>query len=217
GLDSPDEVQAHRRHHLRQVKSAFRQADVFIFTLGLTETWADRTSGQVFPTAPGVLAGRYDPDQHVFLNQGFGSVVSDFLAFRAQLKRRNPDVRFVLTVSPVPLTATAGDEHVLAATLYSKSVLRAAAGELAQAHDDIDYFPSYEIVASPFNRTSRYQANLRSVSADGVEAVMQVFFAHHGDEARPRNRPAPKAAPAPAAQEAPDVVCEEALLEAFAR
>ena len=42
--------------------------------------------------------------------------------------RRTPKLRILLTVSPVPLTATAGDDHVLLATTYSKSVLRAGRG-----------------------------------------------------------------------------------------
>ncbi|WP_428660504.1 GSCFA domain-containing protein [Reyranella sp.] len=53
-------------------------------------------------------------------------------------KRRRPGVRFLLTVSPVPLKASASQNHVLAATTYSKSVLRAVAGQLADTYDDVD-------------------------------------------------------------------------------
>ena len=45
----------------------------------------------------------------------------------------NPKARLVLTVSPVPLAATASGSHVLPATIYSKSVLRAAAQESVTA------------------------------------------------------------------------------------
>ena len=92
----------------------------------------------------------------------------------------NPDLRFLVTVSPVPLTATATDEHVLVATTYSKSVLRSVAGALAMEFADIDYVPSYEIIASPWSKGAFYESNLRTVTAEGVSSVMRVFFAEHG-------------------------------------
>jgi hypothetical protein len=101
---------------------------------------------------------------------------------------------------------------VLPATVYSKSVLRAVAGQLADECEDVDYFPSYEIIASHFSKGFFYEPNLRSVADAGVQAVMRVFFAQQG-----------VAAPAEAVrqQKLPptkeDVVCEEALLEAFAK
>ncbi len=43
-------------------------------------------------------------------------------------RRINPQPRFILTVSPVPLVATMSGSHVSPASIYSKSVLRAPAG-----------------------------------------------------------------------------------------
>ena len=120
-------------------------------------------------------------------------------------------MRILLTVSPVPLTATASTQHVLAATVYSKSVLRAAAGELYSLHQDVDYFPSYEIVASPFLRTKFFEKNMRSVSKRGVDLVMHHFFAAHELEAAPQRAPQQVAIDVPE----DDPVCEDALLEAF--
>ena len=36
--------------------SAFRDLDVFVFTLGLTEAWVAKADGAVFPLAPGVVS-----------------------------------------------------------------------------------------------------------------------------------------------------------------
>jgi hypothetical protein len=87
----------------------------------------------------------------------------------------NPRMRFLLTVSPVPLTATAEKQHILAATTYSKSVLRAAAGFLAQTRQDVDYFPSYELIAQFPTHGKFYESNLRSVKKEGVDFVMAHF------------------------------------------
>jgi hypothetical protein len=183
-----------------------------------------RASGTVYPTAPGTVAGSYDPELHAFKNFDFQEVYDDFLAFRALLKEINPNVRFLLTVSPVPLTATAADTHVLQATVYSKSVLRAVAGKLYARFDDIDYFPSYEIIGTPFTRRNFYEDNLREVSEEGVALAMRTFFEEHGGVAdakpvaqRRKLAGALKKRAQPRRRTAEDVVCEEVLLEAFAR
>jgi hypothetical protein len=230
GVRRPGEVRQQRRDHLERVRQAIAEADLFIFTFGLTEGWVDREDGTVYPTAPGTIAGTFDSDRYAFVNFGFEEIKADFLEARALLKEHRPELKFLLTVSPVPLTATASGDHVLPATIYSKSVLRAVAGELAAGHDDTDYFPSYEMVATPFLQRRFYEDNLRSVSPDGVASVMEVFFREHGsvepllDEyGRPvdvTRRTGERQPPPPEShlfsEEREEVVCEEILLEAFA-
>ena len=205
----------HRAQHLNAVRRALTDMDLFVYTFGLTEAWVDKRDGTVYPTAPGTIAGTFDPELFEFKNFTFNEVMDDFLRFRQVILRRNNRARFLVTVSPVPLTATASNEHVLAATTYSKSVLRAVAGELSQKFADVDYFPSYEIIASHFSRGAFYENNLRSIQTAGVENVMRIFFEAHGvSHMRMENTstPAKKAKPV-AAEE--DVICEEILMEAF--
>ena len=176
GLSTPDLVIAHRRQHLEHVRSMLDSVSVFVFTMGLTEAWVSRTTQHVYPTAPGTIAGSYDPNAFAFKNFTFKETYDDFVEFRALLKQHNPSARILVTVSPVPLTATAADKHILVATTYSKSVLRAAAGQLSDEFADVDYFPSYELIASPFSRGTFYEDNLRAVREEGVRSVMRVFF-----------------------------------------
>jgi hypothetical protein len=179
GLESAEAVAIHRKSHLAHVRELFEQAEIFVFTMGLTEAWIHKASGTVYPTAPGTIAGSFDPDVFAFHNFGFEEILDDFEEFRLLVKEHNPDLRFLLTVSPVPLTATASQLHVLPATTYSKSVLRAVAGELYSRYADIDYFPSYEIISSPFSKGMFYEPNMRSVKDEGVSNVMRVFFDQH--------------------------------------
>jgi hypothetical protein len=207
GLDSAAEVLDHRAYHLGRVLLMFRTADIFIFTFGLTEGWVDKASGTVFPTAPGTIAGTFDADAHAFRNFEFNEIWEDFVAFRrlALRVRDGRPMRMILTVSPVPLTATAAGQHVLLSNTYSKSVLRAVAEQLARDHDDIDYFPSFEIMTNPASRGVFFESNLLSVSATGVEIAMKMFFEAHGGAAPPAQAATPADSP-----------CEEAMLEAFA-
>ncbi|WP_299043370.1 GSCFA domain-containing protein [uncultured Tateyamaria sp.] len=218
GYASVDALKAHRRDHLDRVRSIFETADMFIFTLGLTEAWQDTRTGLAFPTAPGVVAGTYDPARHSFVNFRFNEVVEDMNIAFELMRDIAPDISLLLTVSPVPLTATATDTHVLAATTYSKSVLRAAAEELALSHPNVDYFPSYELVCGVPFVSGSYTANLRTVGRSAVDRVMSVFFEAHAEIRKPdMEDPQPIAAPGFDDLDADDaLICEEMLLEVFA-
>jgi hypothetical protein len=97
--------------------------------------------------------------------------------------------------------------------------LRAVAGQLYNEFDDIDYFPSYELIASHFSKGRFYEPNLRSVADDGVDTVMRHFLkvhagaaasaAQNGDASALRKRRRP-------VTDEDDVVCEEVLLDAIA-
>lgn len=179
GLETPDEVKAHRLQHLAKVGDMFASADVLVFTLGLTEAWENRRTGTIHPICPGVVAGTYDEKLYAFKNFDFLEIYEDMKAVRQMLLAKNPKLRMLLTVSPVPLTATASDDHVLVATTYSKSVLRAVCGSLSKEFDNVDYFPSYELITAPLSRGFFYEPNMREVTEIGVSTVMETFFAAH--------------------------------------
>ena len=176
GQDSPEDVLALRETHLAAVRQMFREVDLFVFTMGLTETWEDRKDGTAFPTAPGVIAGNYSPERYAFRNLRYSEILADMREFREALRQVNPGARILLTVSPVPLAATATEDHVLVATSYSKSVLRAVAGDLAADDPGISYFPSYEIISTHPARGMFFEPDLRNVNLFGVDLVMKHFF-----------------------------------------
>ena len=222
GLDTPDEVLRHRRQHLQKVRDLFCRMDVLVLTLGLTEAWRSKQHGTVYTVAPGVRSGVFDPARYEFVNYGFPEIEAAFTEFLETLKmirngRANPKI--ILTVSPVPLTATASGKHVLQATTYSKSVLRSICGHVTAQHADIDYVPSYEIVLNPANRSRFFHDDLRQVTPEGVDAVMRVFLDAHRIGHGPANEsPAPSETEARrATAEAHAAVCEDAILQAFAR
>jgi GSCFA family len=210
GHATPEDVVAHRQSHLKNVRKLLEKADVFVFTMGLTEAWENIEDGTIFPTAPGTVAGSFDPEKYRFKNFDYNEIVQDFIEFRILVRRVNPRVKFIITVSPVPLAATATGNHVLAATTYSKSVLRAAAGEITRRCSDVDYFPSYEIVTTNFLSNDAFDDTGRGVRPEAVERVMTYFFKQHPavSDIEPGRTDEPEAAEA--------VFCEEALLEVFA-
>jgi hypothetical protein len=179
GFVSVAEMHADRSQHLAAVREMFETLDVFVFTLGLTECWISRADGAVFPLCPGVEGGVFDAEKYGFYNQTVEDVVADMSAFLDRLSAINEAAEIILTVSPVPLMATAEPEaHVLAATTYSKSVLRVATEILRKRYKRVHYFPSYEIITGSFNRGRYYSDDLRNVTEDGVAHVMRLFLQH---------------------------------------
>ena len=175
GFGTADAVAAARTVHLDAVRRVFKESSIFVFTLGLTESWRATADGAVFPVAPGVVSEGIGPAGYEFHNFTYAEVMADLRAFVARLRSVNADVRVILTVSPVPLTATYTAEHILVATTHSKSILRAACSEAEAEFDFVHYFPSYEIITGNFNRGRYYDTNLRTVTTEGVNHVMTVF------------------------------------------
>jgi hypothetical protein len=179
GFSSALEYRMDRDNHLHHVREMFENLDVLVFTLGLTECWAAREDGAVFPLCPGVLGGTFDKRRHEFLNLDVEDVVADVTAFVSELRAVNPEARLILTVSPVPLIATAEPRHVLVSTVASKSALRVACEKIVKTCKGVAYFPSYEIVTGGFGKTAYFAEDCRSVTEDGVAHVMRVFMRHH--------------------------------------
>jgi hypothetical protein len=163
--------------HLRAVRRVFEEAKVFIFTLGLTEAWVSQLDGAVFPACPGTIAGTFDEARHAFVNFSVDDVTSDLDAFVTELCALNPGVRVILTVSPVPLVATATAKHVLLSSTYSKAVLRASAEEVVRRHAFVSYFPAFEIVTGPQAPDAYLEADRRNVTQEAIATVMTAFLA----------------------------------------
>jgi GSCFA family len=139
-------VEANRAAHLAAVRSLLSNVDAFLFTLGLTEVWVDRRDGAAFPVVPGRGRGVFDPGRYALVNLGVDDVQADLERFIALFGEINPSGKLILTVSPVPVAATMTSTHVVRASLYSKSVLKVAAENVAARHAHVDYFAAYDTV-----------------------------------------------------------------------
>lgn len=180
GFLSDEELLFDREIHFAAVRRAIEAMDVFVFTLGLTECWEDAADGAIFPLAPGIAGGEYKEDEVSFRNFDESETASDLIDALKFIREINPSVKFILTVSPVPLNATMVDRHVYASTTWSKACLRIAAEKACNLLDDCTYFPSFEIITSPHSRGKYFDKDGRGVLEIGVEHVMGLFFHHFG-------------------------------------
>ncbi len=217
GFPSLEELKLDREIHFAAVRRMFEELDVFVFTLGLTEAWVSLEDGTVFPVCPGVAGGTFDEARYAFVNFSVADTLADMREFLTRLRSVNPKSRVIITVSPVPLIATAENRHVLVSTTYSKSVLRVVCEELSRSETDVAYFPSYEIIVGNYNRGRYFAEDLRQVTEEGVEHVMRLFLGHVANVET-------DAPPPPPVEQEPDpylermtrvvqVICDEELIE----
>ena len=98
----------------------------------------------------------------------------------------NPDCRLIVTISPVHLWATfREDADVISASCNSKSTLRAVADEFAAAHDNVFYFPAFEMatiyqpmLGQPIFAEGRENFH---VNQETIDFIMNQFFAFYGE------------------------------------
>jgi len=174
GYASKSELLSCRIDTLNALRKLLQESDIFIFTMGLSEAWIN-VNGFIYQVCPGTIKGDFNSEIHKFKNYTYDEILDDMTFVVEEVIKINKNMKFLLTVSPVPLTATASENHVLSATIYSKSILRAVAGRLSELYENVDYFPSYEIITSNASRINFFEENLRSVKPEGVEYVMKHF------------------------------------------
>jgi hypothetical protein len=182
GFSSEVDARTDRIFHLGRVRRLIESSSVLVFTLGLTEAWRNHRADYTYGICPGVVGGAFDSKFHEFVNFDYDACRADLFAALEIAHSANPNLRVLLTVSPVMLVATAEERGVLQSSIASKSILRAVADCCARSLAFVDYFPSFEIIAGPPARGCFFDAGGRDVSTAGVDLVMDVFFSSRFDE-----------------------------------
>jgi tetratricopeptide (TPR) repeat protein len=123
--------------------------DVFVFTLGVAPTFFTADTGEFFFVNTAYVSYRALLDRCVMRMTTVAENVEnlrEIVATVRRIARREPKI--VLTVSPVPLAATAEMASVVIADCLSKSTLRLACDEVVRGEpgDAVTYWPSFEIV-----------------------------------------------------------------------
>ncbi len=144
-LSWPTEADMHaeRAAHFAATRSMIEQSEVLIVTLGLSEVWRNREDKRCYYLIPPaeILDERYH--EHALLT--VDECVEHLERFYAILQARNPSLRLVVTLSPVPLLATYFDRHAVVSDAVSKATLRTALHWFCGRHPEVVYFPSYEM------------------------------------------------------------------------
>ncbi|HSK40897.1 MAG TPA: GSCFA domain-containing protein [Arenibaculum sp.] len=173
--NGPFQATLTNRKRIEAAMKEIRNARVMFMTLGLTETWIDAASGLAMNTHPGANWLMRMGDRFHFVDYGFDGIMSEMVGMIELVRETcHRDMRFIVTVSPVPLASTFKDADVIVANSGSKATLRAVAEELYRRYDYVDYFPSYEIVMNTARPFAWHDDQLH-VSAAVVKEITETF------------------------------------------
>ncbi len=167
-----------RQYVTEQYFPRIANADLVVLTLGLNEVWRDDDLGVWLNVAPSYHKVKTSK-RYSFHSTDVLENIAQLERFRDIVKGFNPNVRMLVTVSPVPMSTTFSGKDIGVANTLSKAVLRVAAESFCRRHDDVDYFPSFEMVTVR-DHSKAYQADclhvLPEVVRDVVGTAIRTYF-----------------------------------------
>ena len=180
------EAEADFEQHRDHSRRALQKAEVLILTLGLTEIWQDTIDGSVIclPAGPYVSEGG-DMRRYGFRVSRYEENLTNLERIYEIMAAHNPDCKILVTVSPVNLWATfRRDIDVISASCNSKATLRAAADEFTVRHENVYYFPAFEMatIYQPLSGLTYFSEGRENfhVNKPTVKFIMRHFFRHYG-------------------------------------
>jgi len=180
--DTIEEAEAGFERHRMHSRKALEKASVLILTLGLTEIWQDTVDGSVIslPAGPYVNEGG-DMSRYRFRVSRYEENLINLQRIHQIMAAANPGCKMIITVSPVNLWATfRRDLDVISASCNSKSTLRAAADEFTARHENVFYFPAFEMatIYRPLSGQTYFSEGPQNyhVNKETVKFIMRHFF-----------------------------------------
>jgi hypothetical protein len=146
-----------------------------VITLGLTETWYDQLTSCYLNVPPAFEAIEREPKRFRFMRTSFNENLDALeKLYEFLMQRCQPSFRIIVTVSPVAPIATFGTQDVVISYTVGKSTLRAVAAEWSACHDNVEYFPAYEIILNS-NGSVVFKQDRAHVTFRGSAHVVDVF------------------------------------------
>ncbi|MCI1186493.1 GSCFA domain-containing protein [Hymenobacter sp. DH14] len=165
GADSPVELLQYIQEVVRQTGEFLRNTDLVLLTLGTAWAYRLRETGELVSNChkqPADLFVRelLTPDE----------IINALAETHAYLRRINPDLRFVLTVSPVRHL-----KDTLPLNSVSKSVLRVATHIVSDLLPGVAYFPAFELLTDDLRDYRFYAADMLHPSEVAEDYIWDKF------------------------------------------
>ena len=179
-IDKNKEVFEASEERRQLVRDTLLATDVVILTLGLSEVWYDRVTGE--PLWRALPVDQFDPERHVFRVETMAQTLQWLETIERLRARHVPDMKIIFTVSPVPLGVTFRPVSALTANSASKAIVRAALDEFLRNHQEevgrrAFYFPSYELATNYF--IDPYGPDNRHISPTVAAGIIHYFVKHY--------------------------------------
>ncbi|GAB3171998.1 GSCFA domain-containing protein [Telluribacter humicola] len=153
------------RTRMAEVKQYLLQTDTLVLTLGTSFVYRSVRTDEFVTNCHKIPSNLFRKELLSLdvINRELETLV-------AMLKSYNPNLRLILTVSPVRHT-----RDTLPLNQVSKSILRVACHMLSEAHEHVTYFPSYEIMIDDLRDYRFYEPDLIHPNEVAQDHIFRTF------------------------------------------
>lgn len=140
-------------------------ATTLLITYGTSWVYERKDNGDIVSNCHKVPSSQFNKQ---LLTQK--KILESFKNFYQQLMAVNPNIRIILTLSPV--------RHIkdsLELNAVSKSILRLSCHTLSELYPNVEYFPAYEIVLDDLRDYRFYDRDLLHPSGEAIDYIWRIF------------------------------------------
>ena len=165
GADSPVELLLIIQELVRRTGEFLRQADLMLLTLGTAWAYRLRETGEL-------VSNCHKQSADLFVRELLtpDEIINNLAETHAYLRRINPELRFILTVSPVRHL-----KDTLPLNSVSKSVLRVATHIVSDLLPGVAYFPAYELLLDDLRDYRFYASDMLHPSEVAEDYIWDKF------------------------------------------
>ena len=173
GADSPVELLQRIQTLTREAGVFLATADAVVLTLGSAFAYRLRETDELINNCHKLPADKFDKELLTA-----DDIIAAVAETHAYLRRINPRLRFILTVSPVRHL-----KDTLVLNSASKSMLRVACHYLSELLPDVTYFPAYELLMDDLRDYRFYASDMLHPSEVAENYIWERFTRTYFDAA----------------------------------
>jgi len=160
-------------NRIAQAHEIMAKTEWLMITFGTVVTYQLIETGKLVANCHKVPQAQFEKKFETLEN-----IATGFAKVYELLKKSNPGLKIILTVSPVRHT-----RESLTDNSYSKALLRVACEHLAKSYENVSYFPAYEAMMDDLRDYRYYGHDLIHPNEMAEEYIWQLFLNTYVSEA----------------------------------
>lgn len=161
----PEKVKTDIQNAVDRIHKHLKKCEWIIITFGTAFVYRRKDNKDIVANCHKVPAGRFTKE---LLTQK--QIIESFEKVFEQLLTIQPDIKIIMTVSPVRHT-----KDTLEQNSVSKAILRVTCDTLEREYTNIQYFPSYEIMMDDLRDYRFYRTDMIHPTRDAEDYIWNKF------------------------------------------
>ena len=161
-----DELASRLTNTIGSTHYFLKDADWLLLTYGTAWVYHRRETGEVVANCHKLPAAMFAKSLLTL-----EAITSAFRNLFNQLKKFNPKIKVILTVSPVRHL-----KDTMEMNSVSKRLLRVACHQCSTQYDDVEYFPAYEMMVDDLRDYRFYKADMLHPTAEAEDYIWEKFM-----------------------------------------